>query len=66
MKTKEVTNNQFKFSSHSKKILLKAFNQKVMTEKLMDKILSMDVILLQKKINKVGYNMKLNLVDKDK
>ena len=62
MKIKEIIiNNTFIFNKSQQDILLQAFKRKKYTPKLQSKIMNMDVNLLQKKLNKTGYELEIEI-----
>lgn len=52
---------EYKFNKKQQNILKRAFGYRTFTEKLNDKIMNMNTDTIDKKLNKVGYRLKIQL-----
>lgn len=55
---------KIKFNKQQQTILKKAFNHKEFTIKLYNMVMDMDIIDLNKKLNKIGYRLNIKLGEK--
>ena len=55
----------YTFNLAQQQILLKVFNRKKFTDKLYNKIVTLDINVLNKKLSKCGFRLKIEFQDKD-